>query len=212
VRSPSARPAANTRDANPELNYTMTGEQSLNTPEGETPRPRARGIIRVPRRHGKISRLPYAVRLELDQRLTSGHSTREVLAWLNSLPAVHRCLWRHFGGVLVDERTLSAWCRRGRSDLRQIQWLAPRAGKKRGRKSKVEWLPEQLRQQLNHRLRDGQTGSQVLAWLNSRPATRKVLREHFRGLPVNSENLSHYRHQGYSEWLAKTHVSGARMG
>jgi hypothetical protein len=159
-------------------------------------------FVRVVRRHGKIHRLPYAVRLEIDRRISKGIPPHSILVWVNAQPAVQEILWRHYRGLPVDLENLKSWRRRGRADLRHVRWLAPRAGKKRGSKAKIERFPEPIRIAVNKRLLDGQSGRQILAWLNSRPAVRRLLAGQFGGHPVNHENLSHYRHHGFSEWLA----------
>ena len=161
-----------------------------------------RMAVRVKARQGKISRLPYAIRLEVNRRIFRGQPPAAIVAFLNSQPSVHDCLNRHFGGALVTAENLKGWRVRGRDDVHGITWLAPRRGKKRGRKSKMERLPEPIRTALNLRLRDGHTGSQILAWLNSRPAVRAILETQFAGQKFNQENLSHYRHINYAEWLA----------
>jgi hypothetical protein len=68
---------------------------------------------------------------------------------------------------------------------------------------KIARLPADLREQLNQRLLDGQTGSQILPWLNELPPVKAILAAQFNGVPVNHENLSNWRHNGYQRWLRR---------
>src|SRR5882757_2859219 len=72
-------------------------------------------------RHGKVARLPAALREELNRRLEDGHSHRELVAWLNGLPAVQGVLAERFGGRPISEQNMSAWCHGG-----YAEWEAPR--------------------------------------------------------------------------------------
>ncbi|MDB6017359.1 MAG: hypothetical protein JWR19_1848 [Pedosphaera sp.] len=72
-------------------------------------------------RHGKVARLPAALREELNRRLEDGHSHREMVAWLNGLPAVQAVLAERFGGRPISEQNMSAWWRGG-----YAEWEAPR--------------------------------------------------------------------------------------
>ncbi|MDB6016061.1 MAG: hypothetical protein JWR19_550 [Pedosphaera sp.] len=62
---------------------------------------------------GKIARLPLAVREALNRRLRDGSSRKELVAWLNTLPAVQEVLARQFGGRPILKQNLSAWRHRG---------------------------------------------------------------------------------------------------
>ena len=44
-------------------------------------------------------------------------------------------------------------------------------------RSKIGRLPFAMRNELNERIRDGEGGPAILAWLNAEKATRRVLRE-----------------------------------
>lgn len=68
-------------------------------------------------------------------------------------------------------------------------------------KGKIARLPYAIRTELNTRLRDGQTGPEILAWLNDLPAVRKRMGELFSGKAVSLQNLSEWRRGGYREWL-----------
>jgi hypothetical protein len=66
---------------------------------------------------------------------------------------------------------------------------------------KIGRLPFDVREQLNHRLFNGQSGREILIWLNSLPAVRAVLNAQCNGIPVNAFNLTHWRQTGYQQWL-----------
>src|SRR5882757_3351158 len=68
------------------------------------------------------------------------------------------------------------------------------------RKGKIARLPDSLREQLNHRLLDGEEARPILDWLNQLPQTVKILAAHFAGRPVTDQNLSEWRQGGYREW------------
>jgi hypothetical protein len=71
----------------------------------------------------------------------------------------------------------------------------------RGLTGKIARLPDDIREQLNQRLFDGQGGTEVLAWLNELPSVKEILAAQFAGVPVNHENLSNWRHSGYERWF-----------
>jgi len=72
-------------------------------------------------RHGKIARLPHAVREELNLRLQDGESGKGLVAWLNGLPEAKAALRREFGGCAINEQNLSDWKQGGFRD-----WVAKR--------------------------------------------------------------------------------------
>lgn len=67
-------------------------------------------------------------------------------------------------------------------------------------RSKIGRLSFAIRNELNERIRDGACGSEILAWLNGLPATRKILRELKSG-EINAQNLTDWRSSGYKDWL-----------
>jgi len=69
------------------------------------------------------------------------------------------------------------------------------------RTGKIARLPKKIRDQLNHRLQNGQQGPEILAWLNALPAVHRVLNAHFAGQPILQQNLSQWRKGGYTDWL-----------
>ena len=71
------------------------------------------------------------------------------------------------------------------------------------RRSKIARLPDNIRNELNERLEDGQAAEPLLLWLNALPETRKTLKEYFSSQPISECNLTHWRHSGYPDWLAE---------
>ena len=67
-------------------------------------------------------------------------------------------------------------------------------------RSKIGRLPFAIRNELNERIRDGVGGSEILAWLNGLPSTRKIIRELKAG-EINAQNLTDWRSSGYRDWL-----------
>jgi hypothetical protein len=68
------------------------------------------------------------------------------------------------------------------------------------RTGKIARLPEDIRLELNRRIMDGESGPNLLAWLNRLPSVRDVLAQKFGGRPINLPNLSAWRTGGYREW------------
>src|SRR5271157_1624622 len=69
------------------------------------------------------------------------------------------------------------------------------------RRGKIARLPAEIRRQLNGRLRDGEPGKRLVAWLNSLPEAQAVLQAHFGGSAVREQDLSRWRQGGYAAWL-----------
>ncbi len=65
---------------------------------------------------------------------------------------------------------------------------------------KIGRLPVAIREQLNQRLFDGETGVTLLPWLNELPAVQALLAASFAGEPVSDQNLSNWRTGGYVQW------------
>jgi hypothetical protein len=70
-------------------------------------------------RHGKIARLPKAVRAELNRRIENGEPGKQLVVWLNALPEVQAVVAAEFGGKPVREQNLSEWKQGGYRD-----WVA----------------------------------------------------------------------------------------
>src|SRR5215471_659894 len=62
---------------------------------------------------GKISRLPEAIRTQLNHRLANGQCADVILAWLNSLPEVKVVLDADFNGQPISDQNLSEYRKRG---------------------------------------------------------------------------------------------------
>jgi hypothetical protein len=67
-------------------------------------------------------------------------------------------------------------------------------------RSKIGRLPFAIRNELNERIRDGASGSEILTWLNAAKETRKILRDLKSG-EINAQNLTDWRSTGYRDWL-----------
>ena len=70
-------------------------------------------------RHGKIARLPLSIRTQLNTRLQDGEEAKQIVGWLNSLPAVQKVLAQHFQARPINEPNLSEWRHGGFAE-----WLA----------------------------------------------------------------------------------------
>jgi hypothetical protein len=71
------------------------------------------------------------------------------------------------------------------------------------RNGKIANLPNDIREQLNLRLLEGETGRELAAWLNALPEVQPVLGSHFNGSPISEVNLTHWRQGGYLQWLTE---------
>ena len=58
---------------------------------------------------GKISRLPAAIRDQVNQRLANGQPGAVLLPWLNSLPEVQALLAQHFDGQSITDQNLTEY-------------------------------------------------------------------------------------------------------
>jgi len=68
------------------------------------------------------------------------------------------------------------------------------------RNGKIARLPRNTRDELNHRLDEGEPGGRILEWLNALPAVRTLLDAQFGGCRINEQNLSKWRQGGYQDW------------
>jgi hypothetical protein len=71
------------------------------------------------------------------------------------------------------------------------------------RNGKVANLPNDIRNQLNHRLLEGETARELAAWLNALPEVQSILGSQFNGSPISEVNLTHWRQGGYLQWLTE---------
>jgi hypothetical protein len=68
---------------------------------------------------------------------------------------------------------------------------------------KIARLPEQVREQVNRRLQDGENGREIITWLNSMDEVKTVLAQGFGGHEITDSNLSDWRLGGYRDWEAQ---------
>jgi len=68
---------------------------------------------------------------------------------------------------------------------------------------KIARLPEQIREQINRRLQDGEKGRDIIAWLNALKEAKASLSKEFVGRAINDSNLSAWRLGGYRDWEAQ---------
>src|SRR5882724_4941836 len=69
------------------------------------------------------------------------------------------------------------------------------------RNGKIARLPCSIRDLLNRRLHDGESGKSLVDWLNALPEVREVLAEEFGGRPISEQNLSEWKQGGFEDWL-----------
>lgn len=72
-------------------------------------------------RIGKIARVPFEIREELNRRLQNGEMGAPLLNWLNELPDVKKVLGELFGGLPVNKQNLSDWRHGGYQDWLRYQ-------------------------------------------------------------------------------------------
>ena len=72
-------------------------------------------------RHGKIARLPLAIREQLNRRLQNGELSPALLPWLNQLPEVNSVLTEFFAGQPISRQNLSEWRQGGYRDWLKCQ-------------------------------------------------------------------------------------------
>jgi hypothetical protein len=66
---------------------------------------------------------------------------------------------------------------------------------------KIGRLPKCIRDELGHRLEDGEPGKELVKWLNGLSGVKRVLKEQFGGRAVTEQNLSEWKQCGHPEWL-----------
>ena len=71
------------------------------------------------------------------------------------------------------------------------------------RRGKIARLPQPIREQINHRLQNGEEGKQIAEWLNTLPEVRSLMAAEFDGQPINEDNLSNWKLGGYRDWEAE---------
>jgi hypothetical protein len=71
------------------------------------------------------------------------------------------------------------------------------------RTGKIARLPRDLRNQLNRRIADGESGIHLVEWLNGVEQVRHVLAQDFGGREISEQNLSEWKAGGHQDWLAR---------
>jgi hypothetical protein len=66
--------------------------------------------------------------------------------------------------------------------------------RQRQRVGKIAHLPAEIREQINRRLYDGQTGKQIIRWL-------KTQMHEVASADISDSNISQWRQGGYQDWL-----------
>ena len=68
------------------------------------------------------------------------------------------------------------------------------------RNGKIARLPRPVREQLNRRLDDGESGKALVAWLNGLPEVRERIKQDFHGKVISEQNLSEWKQGGFQDW------------
>lgn len=68
---------------------------------------------------------------------------------------------------------------------------------------KIARLPRNLRDELNHRIDNGEMGVRLVEWLNGLPEVKQVLQTHFPGREISEQNLTEWKANGYLHWQAQ---------
>lgn len=71
------------------------------------------------------------------------------------------------------------------------------------RTGKLARLPLAIREQVNHRILDGEKFRSIIKWLNEQPEVRAVLEREFHGDRINDQNFSDWHQGGYRDWLGR---------
>ena len=66
---------------------------------------------------------------------------------------------------------------------------------------KIARLPRPVREQLNHRLDNGEQSKALAAWLNGQPEVREKMNQDFHGTAISEQNLSEWKQGGFQDWL-----------
>jgi hypothetical protein len=72
------------------------------------------------------------------------------------------------------------------------------------RTGKIARLPRNVREELNQRLLDGDSGPALIKWLNKLPKVKATMLRHFAGRAITEQNLAEWRKGGWRDWVAKT--------
>jgi hypothetical protein len=77
----------------------------------------------------------------------------------------------------------------------------PDESQDRARTGKIARMPVAIRNEVNRRLFENESGARIVAWINEQPEALRVLDQYFGEEPVTPQNLSEWRHGGYRRWL-----------
>ena len=66
---------------------------------------------------------------------------------------------------------------------------------------KIARLPHPIREQISMRLRDGQKGKQIVAWLNDLPEVKEVIAAYYPGRPIKETNITEWKKRSHRQWL-----------
>src|SRR5215475_5038715 len=66
--------------------------------------------------------------------------------------------------------------------------------------SKIARFPSKIRDELNHRIDNGEPDQRLIDWLNSPPEVQAILKADFQGQPVNSPNFVGWKKSGFLNW------------
>ena len=58
---------------------------------------------------------------------------------------------------------------------------------------KIGRLSKDRRNELAHRIENGETGAEIVNWLNAQPDVRKILEAQFAGRPISEQDLSDFK-------------------
>ena len=84
----------------------------------------------------------------------------------------------------------------------------------RPRNGRIARLSRPLREELNRRLDEGESGRSLVAWLNGLPEVIAQADEAHGGKPLREQNLSEWRKGGYRDWQIRqeSYEIAARLG
>ncbi len=70
----------------------------------------------------------------------------------------------------------------------------------RPRNGRIARLPRPIREELNQRLDEGESGQSLVAWLNSLPEVVALAHADHGGKPLREQHLSEWRKGGFRDW------------
>ncbi len=79
----------------------------------------------------------------------------------------------------------------------------PDESQDRARTGKIARMPVAIRNDVNRRLFENESGARIVAWINDQPEALKILDDYFGEEPVTPQNLSEWRKGGFQDWLRR---------